>query len=260
MKRALLVLGISAACSGGKTKPPVVTDHTELAPANAPPGEEVTVTAGDGVTIAGTYYPPAGEVNGCVVFVHQLSSTRAEWQPVIDRVREGKHIVAIDMRGHGASKTGADGAVVDWQKFETADWEKVEDDIGKVMDLLAAKGASPPCILVGASIGSSAVLRYSGTNPSKVRALVLLSPGLGYRGVMTPDAARASQAPVLIVRSEEPGAADAAGALKEIWEGVTPPVHVEIIVDPGQAHGMKIVKGDPAILDKVVAFIKQPPK
>ena len=260
MRYALLLLGILG-CGNGNAKPPVTTGPTTTAPtADAPPGVEVTVTAGDGVTIAGTYYPPVGEVNGCIVFVHQLSSTRAEWQPVIDRVREGKHIVAIDMRGHGASTKGADGATITWKSFETADWEKVEDDIGKVMDLLAEKGASPPCTLVGASIGSSAVLRYSGSHPSKVRALVLLSPGLGYRGVMTPDAARASQAPVLIVHSQEPGAADAAGALKEIWEGVSPPVPVEIIADPGQAHGMKIVNGDPAVLDKVVAFIEHPPK
>jgi pimeloyl-ACP methyl ester carboxylesterase len=260
MRYAILLAGLLAACGGGKSKQPTISDSTTPTAADAPPGEEVTIAASDGVTIAGTYYPPAGEVNGCIVFVHQLSSTRAEWQPVIDRVRAGKHIVAIDMRGHGASKKGADGAVVDWQKFETADWEKVEDDVGKVMDLLASKGASPPCTLVGSSIGSSAVLRYAGSNPSKVRSLVLLSPGLGYRGVMTPDSARASQAPALIVHSQEPGAADAAGALKEIWEGVTPPVKVEIIVDPGQEHGMKIVGGDPKILERVVAFINEPPK
>jgi hypothetical protein len=34
-------------------------------------------------------------------------------------------------------------------------------------------------------------------------------------------------------------------------------VPVEVIADPGDAHGMKIVAGDPAILDKVVAFLSE---
>jgi hypothetical protein len=41
---------------------------------------------------------------------------------------------------------------------------------------------------------------------------------------------------------------------------VTPPVPVEIIADPGEEHGMKIVGGDPKILERVVAFINEPPK
>jgi pimeloyl-ACP methyl ester carboxylesterase len=113
-------------------------------------------------------------------------------------------------------------------------------------------------MLVGSSIGSSAVLRYSGAHPEGVQKLVLLSPGVAYRGVKTPDAARASKAPVLIVHSQEAGAADAAGALKGIWEDATPPVSVEIIADPGQEHGMKIVSGDPDILERIVSFLSEP--
>jgi pimeloyl-ACP methyl ester carboxylesterase len=265
--RAFFTLAIwLAACGGSGAKPvmgpPPIDGESEPDPRagarSGGPGEEVTFTADDGVVLSGSYYAPEGAATACFVFVHQLSSTRGEWQPIIDPLRGSAHIVAFDMRGHGASTQGADGAAVAWKTFETADWEKVEGDVGKAMELLAGRGAGSACTLVGASIGSSAVLRYAGAHPDGVNALVLLSPGIAYRGVKTPDAARTSKAPVLIVHSQENGAADAAGALKGIWEDATPPVPVEIIADPGQAHGMKIVAGDPAILDRVVAFLREP--
>ncbi len=257
MRRSLLPALVLVACGGSSAAPPPVTPTTSSPPA-APGAEEVSFLADDGVTITGSYYAPASATERCAVLVHQLSSTRAEYQPVIERIGGAMHVVAIDMRGHGASTRGADGATITWKMFETADWEKVEGDVGKAMELLAAKGAGDACVLVGSSIGSSAVLRYAGANPDKARALVLLSPGVAYRGVKTPDAARASRAPVLVVHSQENGAADAAGALAGIWRDATPPVAVEVIADPGDAHGMRIVSGDPAILERVVTFIVEP--
>jgi pimeloyl-ACP methyl ester carboxylesterase len=260
MKRGILVgILITAACGGGGNKVvTIVPEDTVTGPAEDPPvpGGEAVTFAGDGVTISATYWPPAAAgTQACAVFVHQLSSTRAEYRPVIERLAGQGHLLALDMRGHGASTTGDGGAKLDWEQFETADWERVAGDVGAAAELLAQKGATGPCVFIGSSIGSSAVLRHAGAHPDRVRALVLLSPGLAYRGVKTPDAARANRAPVLIVHSQEGGAADAAGALAGIWGETTPPVPVEVIADPGEAHGMKIVAGDPAILERVVGFI-----
>jgi dienelactone hydrolase len=261
------VLGVGSlvaiACGGsgggsGGTTAGGTTPSTPAGPNNGV-GVEVTVTADDGVRLAGTYYHVGDRAGRCYIFVHQLSSTRAEWQPIIDRLPEGSHILAFDMRGHGASTQGPDGSTIAWKSFETADWEKVESDIARVMDEMnARRTGTEGCVVAGSSIGSSAALRYAASHPGDATALLLLSPGLAYRGVTTPDAARASKVPVLIVHSQENGAADAAGALKGIWEDATPPVDVEVISDPGQAHGMKIVAGDPAILERVVAFLADP--
>jgi hypothetical protein len=263
MQRVLVAALFIAACGSGAKPvmgpPPIDGDGEPRSVADAGSGEQITFAADDGVTIAASYHAPSAATERCVVLVHQLSSTRAEYKPVIDGIAGSMHILAIDMRGHGASTKGPDGAAIAWKAFETADWEKVEGDVGKAMDVIASKGAGASCELVGSSIGSSAVLRYSGSNPDKVTKLVLLSPGIAYRGVSTPDAARTSRAPVLIVHSQENGAADAAGALKGIWEDAQPPVSVELIADPGQAHGMKIVAGDPKILARVVAFLREPP-
>jgi pimeloyl-ACP methyl ester carboxylesterase len=271
MKRMFFVVSavLTLGCGGKKPAPAVPGDAAPAehhggapdaipadAPAGTPAAEEVTITGGD-VDLAATYYGPADPQrdHGCAIFVHQLSSTRAEYAPVIERLRGKGHLIAIDMRGHGASTKGKDGATLDWQAFETKDWLAAAADLSPVTEEMVRRGADNHCVLVGASIGSSEVLVHAAANPDSVKALVLLSPGLGYRGVMTPDAARAVHVPVLLVHSQEKGAADAAGALAGIWNDATPLTPIEVIADPGQAHGMKIVAGDPKVLERVVGFI-----
>lgn len=261
MKRIIFFVIAIAACGGGNKPVATPAEGADVGGGGPmgfiPPGAgEDLRFAGDGVTLAATYHAPADPAaRGCAVFVHQLSSTRAEYQPVIDRLRGQGHLLAIDMRGHGASTEGEAGAKLDWEQFDTAEWEKVAADVAAAQDQLVQRGADDRCVLVGSSIGSSGVLLAAARRPDRARALVLLSPGLAYRGVKTPDAARAVSVPVLIVHSQEGGAADAAGALSGIWNGATPPVPVEVIADPGDAHGMKIVAADPAILGRVVGFI-----
>lgn len=217
-------------------------------------GVELTFAAADGVTIAGTYWAPKdGGEKACVLMAHQLSSTRAEYGPVVTKLIGQAHVYAIDLRGHGASTTGPAGEV-GWKGFETADWEKVEIDLVGALDVLRGKGAGEKCVVIGASIGSSATLRMAGAHPERVKGVVLLSPGLGYRGLATPEAARNVKAPVLIVHSQDKGAADAATALAQIFEDSA--VEAEVIADPGQAHGMKIVAGDEAVLEQVVGFVR----
>ncbi|MBK9036278.1 MAG: alpha/beta fold hydrolase [Myxococcales bacterium] len=256
MRSWLVVAMCVAACGGGGSKVQAIEVPDEVVAADAPTvpgGEELRFTAADGVTIVGTYWPPRdASTTACAVFAHQLSSTRAEYVPVIERLKGRAHLFAIDLRGHGASTQGPDGAVA-WRAFETADWERVEGDLRDAVAAVRARGASGRCVMVGASIGSSATLRFVGAAPDQVAAVVLLSPGLNYRGLATPDAARATRAPVLIVHSQEQGAVDAATALANILgDNPTP---VEVIADPGTAHGMTIVAGAPAVLERVSTFI-----
>lgn len=252
---ALALAPLVLACGPKGSKVTVLEVHDEVVDRAAPTvagAEELTFRAADGVTIAGSYWAPREATAGCVLFAHQLSSTRAEYVPVIERLVGRAHLYAIDLRGHGASTAGPDGAVT-WKAFETADWERVEDDLLGALDALAARGAGRGCVVVGASIGSSAALRLAGAHPDRVTGVVLLSPGLAYRKLATPDAARATRAPVLIVHSHEQGADDAARALADILRAN--PVAVEIVTAEGDAHGMKIVSGDPGMLAHVVGFV-----
>ena len=256
MKLALCVaVGLLAACGPDGKRVTVlhVEDETTGPVTPTVPGaEELSFAAADGVTIHGSYWAPDHATTACVVFAHQLSSTRAEYVPVIARLKGQAHLYAIDQRGHGASTTGPDGALT-WKGFTDEDWQRLEVDLAGALDAVHGKGAGEACVVVGASIGSSAALRLAGVASARVTGVVLLSPGLNYRGLATPDAARATRAPVLIVHSQEQGAVDAATALANILRDAAP--GVDVIADPGTAHGMKIVAGDPVILDRVVAFI-----
>lgn len=255
MKLALLAVLVLAACGGGGKHVTIIPVHDETtgpAVATVPGAAELSFTADDGVTIHGSYWAPAQPTEACVVFAHQLSSTRAEYVPVIARLVGQAHLYAIDLRGHGASTLGPDGAL-SWKGFTDEDWQRVERDLLGALDAVRGKGGGAACVVVGASIGSSATLRLAGSAQDRVAGVVLLSPGLNYRNLATPDAARATRAPVLIVHSQEKGAVDAATALANILRDV--PTPVDVIADPGTAHGMKIVAGDAAILDRVVAFI-----
>ena len=61
------------------------------------------------------------------------------------------------------------------------------------------------------------------------------------------------RAPVLIVTSREAGAADASGALSQIFNDNG--VRVEAHAAMGTAHGMKIVIGELTVMEHVVDFI-----
>ena len=52
--------------------------------------------------------------------------------------------------------------------------------------------------IVGASIGANVGLKYAASDPS-IKALVLLSPGLDYKGVTTSDSIRKYTNPIYIV-------------------------------------------------------------
>jgi pimeloyl-ACP methyl ester carboxylesterase len=206
-------------------------------------GEDLTLTTDDGVTIAATYWPgPAGSAE-CVIMIHQLSSKRAEWSPFVDALRGTVAIMTIDMRGHGASS-------LKWNDFTTEDWAAVEFDIAAAAASLAERGAaSDRCVLFGSSIGSSAALRYTMAHPT-IPGVVLLSPGLSYRGLDTTAAAKAFTGVALVARSHETGAEDAATYLERTWGD-----RVEVRVVDGDAHGVKLVAGDPGLVAAAVALV-----
>ena len=65
--------------------------------------EEVTLTASDGVQLAGWYRPPA---NGAVIILlHGAGGSRESVHPHAEMlVRHGYGVLALDLRGHGASQ------------------------------------------------------------------------------------------------------------------------------------------------------------
>jgi pimeloyl-ACP methyl ester carboxylesterase len=146
----------------------------------------VTITTRDGWTLIGEL--TRGAPTHPVLLVHQLSSSRREWTPLLQRLHNDPPLttLAIDLRGHGESTQGPDGATR-WESFgiDSSRWAGIVRDVDAAVRYLHEQFPEMRGVIaVGSSIGSTAVLREGADDPS-VMAVGLLSPGLDYRGLDT---------------------------------------------------------------------------
>jgi pimeloyl-ACP methyl ester carboxylesterase len=105
-------------------------------------------TTSDGVPIA---YEVTGE-GPAVVFVHGITDSHRDWQPVIDRLSGDHRCIALDLRGHGDSGDASDyGALA------------MTQDVAAVV---AAVSAERPAV-IGHSLGGVVVTAYAASAPVK---------------------------------------------------------------------------------------------
>ncbi len=146
--------------------------------------------AKDGIKIAYDFWQ--GTKQG-VLLVHQLPANKESWSGFVPELNaKGYSVLAIDYRGRGESSG----------QLQTAqDFQNIALDIDAGIDFLKTKNVES-VIIIGASIGANHAL-LAGVRRSEVNAIVLLSPGLDYRGVKTEIVASQSTKPLLIVASQD---------------------------------------------------------
>ena len=161
--------------------------------------EDVDLKTSDGMNLKGTYYK--GTTNKGAILLHMLNNDRSSMAGFAQDLQdEGYHVIAIDFRGHGES----DG---DWNDFSSNEFEDKNDFVDMEYDVEAAaaflkKKATWPKTIIGASIGANIALRYGASTP-EVEKVVLISPGLSYKGVRTNEASMRYQGQVLMIGSTE---------------------------------------------------------
>lgn len=223
----------------------------------ASPAQRVVCPTDDGVEIVGSFYAPRDRNAPALVLVHQLGSTRAEWEPLIAALRADRDyaILAIDLRGHGESTKTKDGRTLDWQKFGEAEWHKLPQDVHAAFDWLRAnKGIAPRSFGgMGSSIGGSALLVHAAPQGS-IRALVLLSPGLDYHGLHIRSAfARTEHRPLLMVAAE--GDTRSAETLQVLEKIAGHRTHFTRVT--GSAHGTKMAAEHADLVQTIVEFFRK---
>jgi len=125
------------------------------------------VPAADGETL----YAEAHGEGLPVVFSCAMCTTSVNWQPqVAPLVAAGARVILWDYRGHGRSSVPTDPGAYSL--------ERVIDDLGRVLDW-AAPGA--PAVLGGLSFGGLASLHFAVRHPERVRALLLVDSGPGFK-------------------------------------------------------------------------------
>jgi pimeloyl-ACP methyl ester carboxylesterase len=125
------------------------------------------VAAGDGAEL---YAETRGE-GLPVVFSCALCTTHVNWAPQVEPlVAAGVQVILWDYRGHGRSSVPAEA--------EAYSMERVVDDLCRVLDW-AAPGSQ--AVLAGLSFGGLASLHFTLRYPERVRGLLLVDSGPGFK-------------------------------------------------------------------------------
>lgn len=206
-----------------------------------------SLTAADGARISAVWGQPQGATDG-VVFVHMAGHTRDEWSSLADKVyRQGVAVLAMDLRGHGASLGGAaPGALTD------ADYLKMTGDVAAGVAFLRSKGVTRVS-LVGAELGANLAINVAAADPA-IGAVVLLSPGQVVKGVPATDATRAYGArPLLLVASNDDAySARTVGALASVAAAEDP---IKLYDTAGK--GTKMLVREPTLEPVINGFLKR---
>lgn len=126
--------------------------------------EDVSVVSGDGLKLAGSYYPAAGASRTVLCFHGYTSEGRNDF-PCIAKfyLEQGYHVLLVDERAHGRSE----GIYIGFgclDRYDVLIW----------LDYLLAKfGTEQEFILHGMSMGGATVLMSSGLSlPPQVKGIV----------------------------------------------------------------------------------------
>jgi pimeloyl-ACP methyl ester carboxylesterase len=205
----------------------------------------ITVETADRLRLVGTFYAPARTqipLPG-VLLLHMLGGDRGDWHEfALKLALKGYTVFSVDMRGHGDSPG-------------KRDFKKSEDDLQRVWDYFTGRPEvdRDSTAIIGASIGSNMALITAARQPA-IKTVVLLSPGLEYRGITTEDAIVAyGQRPILIVASQEDAySASSSQRLEELALGES-----RLILYEGARHGMQMLVSEPELADIIFDWLEQ---
>ncbi|HUG32547.1 MAG TPA: alpha/beta hydrolase [Acidimicrobiia bacterium] len=110
------------------------------------------------------WHRPASDEMGTVVLMHGLSGNSRWWSRVIQHLPENVGVVALDVRGRGASA----------QTPPPYDLGTIADDIVRTLDHLALERT----IVVGYSMGAWVAALFGVNHPERVERMILVDGGV----------------------------------------------------------------------------------
>ena len=170
-------------------------------------GERVVFTSEDGVLLVGSYYKPrigTSISTPSVILLHMLGMDRSTWDKFAQKLTQnGYAVLSVDLRGHGESIKQANHTI-SYQSFMPKNFKNMTLDVKAAKKyLIEGRKANPNQIsIIGASIGANLALNYAASDHS-IKSVILLSPGLNYRGISTLDAIMKYKNPIYIVTTED---------------------------------------------------------
>jgi dienelactone hydrolase len=139
-----------------------------------------------------------------------------------------------------------------YESFSEDDFNDMVIDVKAAKEFLISKNLDPDNVsIVGASIGANVALNYAASNPT-IESIVLLSPGLNYKGVSTTETIKQYNGPIYIAVTSGDGSADDSRVLcDEINCGEN------LIYKGSNSHGTDMFSEslDPQLVDIVVSWL-----
>jgi pimeloyl-ACP methyl ester carboxylesterase len=215
--------------------------------------KSVQLESPSGYRVAGVHYTLSNEPGPAILLLHDVGGDHTQWDAFLDILEKARFnsILALDLRGHGDSglriesqSAAAETEKVDWRDFSEEDFGGIVEDFRIAWDYLKSSPETDTTrmAVMGSVTGANYAALFSADNPD-VKSLVLLSPGVVYRGIGCMKAVEAYGArPVLFAASKgDRYSAGSCEKLKEISNGT--PAHLEIL--EGSGRGIELIRDNP---------------
>jgi len=214
--------------------------------------KKISFVTKDGVTIVANYYPNK-EAKFAGILVHMRPKTKESFDNLAKFLqKEGYALLAIDLRGHGESVNSIKGKL-DYNRFSEAEEKESINDLMSASLFLEKEGYSKnKQFLIGASIGANLSFQFLSEN-TDVKAAVLLSPGLNYRGIILENFKKEGLGEKIFVISaldDEP--AYIAGRALKSWY-----LNLNYLELPSGGHGTNIFDVYPDLYEKILIWLRE---
>jgi alpha-beta hydrolase superfamily lysophospholipase len=230
------------------------------------PGEAVELKTVDGWTLKAMFAPSVpGKLT--LLLLHGTGQRKEDWKRLaFPLTRAGYGVMAVDLRGHGESRVSPSGEELTYKKLRATptanDFADMSRDAEAAVAWLAGQGVPEDSIgFIGAEVGGSIAIRYAATH-QKVPLVVMLSPGMRWQEVLTPNALRALKrpipTPVLMVYSEaDKRTAKEVPILHAFAKAAVGDRHAALISVP-QERGTRMFKAQRALVGRVIDWLGNP--
>jgi alpha-beta hydrolase superfamily lysophospholipase len=208
--------------------------------------EAITLRASDGTTLSAQWHAPA-RAAPAVLLVHMLTRTHAEWDLAAQALHvSGFGVMALDLRGHGASEGSASALGPMLLDVQAAlDWLKTRPDV-----------QSGRLGIAGASLGATLAVMAAAADPA-VQSIALLSPASEYRGLRCEAQMRRyaerSGAVMLVASTGDPYALRTANHFEAMGAGQRD----LRVVDATNAHGTTLLAVRPDLVSSLVDWFRR---
>lgn len=216
--------------------------------------QKIILKASDGFEIAGDFYPVSGKSAPAVALSHMMPAAKESWKDFAEKLNQaGFHCLAIDLRGHGESQDGPVG----FKNYDDKQHQASIKDLEAAISFLVQAGIILDKIaLAGASIGANLSLQVQAEHP-EIKASVLLSPGLNYKGIETERLAeelKENQAVFLAAGGEDDQySSETAVKLHSLIKNG----NKQLKIFENAGHGTDIFKKEPHLMDEIAQWLKE---